>query len=41
MRVLNVLSQVPLPLVYRNVKLDVGYRLDLLVEDVVVLKLSP
>ena len=29
---LNVLTQVPLPLVYREVKLEVGYRLDLLVE---------
>ena len=32
----NVLTQVPLPLVYREVTLDVGYRLDLLVEELVV-----
>jgi GxxExxY protein len=37
---LNVLTQVPLPLVYRNVKLDVGYRLDLLVEDLVVVEIK-
>ena len=27
----KALSQVPLPLVYKDVKLDVGYRLDLLI----------
>jgi len=32
---LQVLTQVPLPLVYHEVRLDVGYRLDLLVEDLV------
>jgi GxxExxY protein len=37
---LNVLTQVPLPLVYREVKLDVGYRLDLLVEDLVVVEIK-
>jgi GxxExxY protein len=37
---LNVLTQVPLPLVYRDVKLDVGYRLDLLVEDLVVVEIK-
>ena len=37
---LNVLCQVPLPLIYRGVKLDVGYRLDLLVEDLVVVEIK-
>jgi GxxExxY protein len=32
--------QVPLPLVYKGVKLDCGYRLDLVVEDFVVLELK-
>src|SRR5258707_10338042 len=37
---LTVLTQVPLPLIYREVRLDVGYRLDLLVEDVVVVEIK-
>ena len=37
---LNVLTQVPLPLIYREVKLEVGYRLDLLVEDLVVVEIK-
>jgi GxxExxY protein len=37
---LTVLTQVPLPLVYREVKLDVGYRLDVLVEDLVVIEVK-
>jgi GxxExxY protein len=37
---LNVLTQVPLPLLYKEVKLDVGYRLDLLVEDLVVVEIK-
>jgi GxxExxY protein len=37
---LNVLTQVPLPLVYREVKLEVGYRLDLLVEDLVIVEVK-
>jgi hypothetical protein len=32
----RVLTQVPLPLVYREATLDVGYRLDLLVEELVI-----
>jgi len=32
--------QVPLPLVYKGVRLDAGYRLDLLVEDLVVVELK-
>jgi GxxExxY protein len=37
---LKVLTQVPLPLVYREVRLDAGYRLDLLVEDLVVIEIK-
>ncbi|HMC31985.1 MAG TPA: GxxExxY protein [Candidatus Angelobacter sp.] len=37
---LNVITQVPLPLVYREVRLEVGYRLDLLVEDLVVVEIK-
>ncbi len=37
---LSVQTEVPLPLVYREVKLELGYRLDLLVEDCVVVELK-
>ena len=37
---LDVQSQVALPVVYDNIKLDAGYRLDLLVEKQVVLELK-
>ena len=37
---LIVLTQVPLPLVYREVRLEVGYRLDVLVEDLVVIEIK-
>ena len=37
---LKVETQMPLPIVYREVKLDCGYRLDLLVEDMVIVKLK-
>ena len=37
---LAVESQVPLPVTYESVKLDVGYRLDLLVEDSVIIELK-
>ena len=37
---LNVATQVPLPLIYREVRLDIGYRLDLLVEDLVVVEVK-
>jgi len=37
---LDVLTQVPLPLVYREVRLDIGYRLDLVVEDIVVVEIK-
>ena len=36
----KVASQVPLPLIYESVKLDLGYRIDLLVEDTVLLELK-
>jgi GxxExxY protein len=39
-RGLKVLSQVILPLVYDGVTIDVGYRLDLLVEDEVIVELK-
>jgi len=32
--------QKPLPIVYKNVKLDCGYRIDILVEDLVVIELK-
>jgi GxxExxY protein len=37
---LRVRTQVALPVVYRGVKLDAGYRLDLLVEDSVIVELK-
>lgn len=37
---LMVVKQKPLPLIYKKVKLDVGYRLDLLVEDTVVVEIK-
>lgn len=39
-RGLNVEQQKPLPLVYRQVKLDCGYRLDLLVERTVIVEVK-
>jgi GxxExxY protein len=39
-RGLKVETQKPLPLVYRSVHLDCGYRLDLLVEDAVIVELK-
>lgn len=36
----KVSRQVPLPLVYKEVKLDCGYRLDLLVDDLVIVELK-
>lgn len=36
----RVASQVPLPLVYESVKLDIGYRLDLLVEELVIVEIK-
>jgi GxxExxY protein len=37
---LNIKAQSPLPLVYKNVKLDCGYRLDILVEDKIVVEVK-
>ena len=37
---LNVMTQVPMPLVYKEVKQDVGYRLDLLVETKVIVEIK-
>lgn len=37
---LKVEKQKPLPLVYREVKLDAGYRVDLLVENCVIVELK-
>jgi GxxExxY protein len=34
----KVMQQVPLPLVYKDVKLDCGYRLDLLINDAVIVE---
>jgi len=39
-RGLKAANQVPLPVVYESVRLDVGYRIDLLVEDAVVVELK-
>ena len=39
-RGLKALTQVGLPVIYDEVQLDVGYRLDLLVEDTVVIELK-
>jgi GxxExxY protein len=37
---LNVEEQKPLPVVYKQVKLDCGYRLDMVVEDEVILEIK-
>lgn len=39
-RGLSVLSQVVLPVIYDGVKIDVGYRIDLLVEGAVIVELK-
>jgi len=39
-RGLNVVRQVPLPVVYRQVTLECGYRIDLLVNDVVIVEIK-
>ncbi|HUX54715.1 MAG TPA: GxxExxY protein [Williamwhitmania sp.] len=36
----NVKTQVPMPLVYKEVKQDVGYRLDILVENKVIIEIK-
>jgi GxxExxY protein len=37
---LNVVKQLPMPLVYKGEILDVGYRIDLLVEDKVIIEVK-
>jgi len=37
---LEVRTQVPLPLVYDDVKMEVGYRIDILVEDKVIVEVK-
>jgi GxxExxY protein len=37
---LNVLKEVSLPIIYKDIKLDYGYRIDLLVENEVVIELK-
>lgn len=37
---LGVNRQVPMPLVYKNVKMDAGYRIDLLVNQTIVLEVK-
>lgn len=39
-RELHVEEQVPLPLLYKKVRLDCGYRIDLLVEDSVIVEIK-
>jgi GxxExxY protein len=39
-RGLKVLSQVTLPVVYDGVEIDLGYRIDLMVEDTVIVELK-
>jgi len=39
-RGLKAVSQVELPVVYESVKIDVGYRIDILVEDAVIVELK-
>lgn len=37
---LFVEKQIPLPLIYKEVKLEIGYRIDLLVENVVIIEIK-
>ena len=37
---LNVIQQVPMPFIYKEIKMDVGYRLDLVVEDKLILEIK-
>jgi GxxExxY protein len=39
-RGLRVEAQVPLPIVYETVRLEIGYRIDLLVENAIVIELK-
>jgi len=37
---LKIETQIPKPLVYKEIKLDVGYRIDMLVEDKVIVEIK-
>lgn len=37
---LDVKSQIPLPIIYEEIKIDVGYRIDLLVENKVIIEIK-
>jgi len=37
---INTLKQYPMPLIYRDKKLDVGYRIDLLVDEKVIIEVK-
>jgi GxxExxY protein len=37
---LDTLKQIPMPLIYKEKKLDIGYRIDLLVEDKVIIEVK-
>lgn len=37
---LNVKKEIPMPIIYKEVKLNQGYRIDLLVEDKIVIELK-
>ena len=37
---LNARTQVPLPVVYKDVRLELGYRIDILVEDLIVIEIK-
>lgn len=37
---LNAKQQIPLPVVYKDIKLNTGYRLDLVVEDKIIVELK-
>ncbi|MCI0443781.1 GxxExxY protein [bacterium] len=39
-RSIRVRRQVPVPLIYKNIKLDCGYRIDILVEQIVLIELK-
>jgi GxxExxY protein len=39
-RSIRVRRQVPIPLIYKNIKLDCGYRIDVLVEQLVLIELK-
>ncbi|MBX7157902.1 MAG: GxxExxY protein [Verrucomicrobiae bacterium] len=37
---LNVMTQIPLPIVYKSIKIDAAYRIDLLVENKVIVEVK-